>query len=898
MGSGHPTSREKRMGRLAVVASLCALPILIEAGFLYQTPLLQSQLSYINPGYVPLQPLSVPTTYSATINPDIMGNRKHEIYSSHTYMGNRDFASSPVSSYQAGCEDLTSAWHVGETGSSGTIKVKRERSGWDYIWEMEMVYDKPVSFMEVTNGVVDQVSGQRFKITPTTTFARSGLSSDDVKVGFKATYASSDNRPILDTIIINGKYHKCNAASQQPKPKPMRPSLRNRNHPAWPKKIVGLYILLADDDEDGYESNAEWQQDPELFAWQQEAANVLFFTFIHPDTMDIPPSFQKLAATRGTGAPGSVPSNTVIMFAIGGYAYSKDPNPWHWLTSKEAAEKMAEKVAEWPDRYGCDGIDLDLEEGAGSNKIAGPNMVHFVKKLKELAPNIIVSQPTYGYPQVQAEIDVINASWDDKGNKKGVADSIGLMVYEGTQTLQYVKNYAKGADQWGGYGFPITCRAPTNTILLGAKGATSAGAIATLAEAAIKNDYLGIMVWYASIKNGFDYAPGWDASTSNDAIKGYVAAMKRFRQVTGDPTPSKPVEVVVAPEDPKPIQTPAPPQKSTPKPVQTPAPVPKPTPSKPVIAPVVAESGHAAWPKKIMGLYVLLADDTEDGFGTTADWEPKLFPWQQESSNVLFFTFIHPESMEVPEAYKKLAATRGTGAPGSVPANTVIMFAIGGYAYSIKPNPWHWLTSKAAAEEMAEKVAKWPDMYGCDGIDLDLEEGAGSNKIAGPNMVHFVKKLKELNPSIIVSQPTYGWPQVQAEIDVINASWDSNGNSKGVADSIGLMVYQGTTALNYVKNYDSSKRWQGHPISAAVPNNAILLGAKGVTSSNDITTMANKCIQDDLLGIMVWYASVDNGFQYKHSEQWDASISEDSIAGYKSTMNLFRQGGAVPRIYY
>jgi hypothetical protein len=32
------------------------------------------------------------------------------------------------------------------------------------------------------------------------------------------------------------------------------------------------------------------------------------------------------------------------------------------------------------------------------------------------------------------------------------------------------------------------------------------------------------------------------------------------------------------------------------------------------------------------------------------------------------------------------------------------MFAIGGYAYSIKPNPWHWLTSKEAAEKMAEKV--------------------------------------------------------------------------------------------------------------------------------------------------------------------------------------------------
>ena len=124
--------------------------------------------------------------------------------------------------------------------------------------------------------------------------------------------------------------------------------------------------------------------------------------------------------------------------------------PWHWLTSRAAAEEMAEKVARWPEQYGCDGIDLDLEEGAGSNKVAGPNMVHFVRKLKELAPGIIVSQPTYGYPQVQAEIDVINASWDDQGNSNNVADSTGLMVYEGTQAMQYVKNYVSGADQWAG----------------------------------------------------------------------------------------------------------------------------------------------------------------------------------------------------------------------------------------------------------------------------------------------------------------------------------------------------------------------------------------------------------------------------------------------------------------
>ena len=488
--------------------------------------------------------------------------------------------------------------------------MKRDRAarwGVEYIWEMEMVFDKPVMKMEVENGVVDQVSGERFKITPPSRYTVSG--TDDIYINFKAQYdsaAADKDRPVLDTIIINGRSHKCNAAeSQQPQPKPMRPSLRNNYHPGWPSKVLGLYILLADDDEDGYESNAEWE--PELFEWQQTGANVLFFTFIHPDTMDVPPAFQSLAATRGTDAPGAVPANTVILFAIGGYAYSLKPNPWHWLETKEAAEKMAEKVATWRDLYGCDGIDLDLEEGAGSNKIAGPNMVHFVRKLKQLSPDMIVSQPTYGYPQVQAEIDVINASWDADGNSNNVADSIGLMVYEGTQSLQYVKNYVSGADQWGGYGFPIQCRAPSDTILLGAKGSSSSSAISALASAVVQNDYRGIMVWYASVKNGFDYAPGWDASTANDAISGYVAAMNSFRRNMGQPQiqPDRPpIEPVVAQE---PSEFPSvfpvdndqllaveaeeePEEPVDPKPSTTAAP---PAPIRP------SASGHPAWPKKV-----------------------------------------------------------------------------------------------------------------------------------------------------------------------------------------------------------------------------------------------------------------------------------------------------------
>ena len=46
--------------------------------------------------------------------------------------------------------------------------------------------------------------------------------------------------------------------------------------------------------------------------------------------------------------------------------------------------------------------------------------------------------------------------------------------------------------------------------------------------------------------------------------------------------------------------------------------------------------------------------DKQFRFETDADWEPRLYPYQQEGANVLFFTFINPENMKVPESFKKL----------------------------------------------------------------------------------------------------------------------------------------------------------------------------------------------------------------------------------------------------
>merc|ERR1712020_187596 len=52
--------------------------------------------------------------------------------------------------------------------------------------------------------------------------------------------------------------------------------------------------------------------------------------------------------------------------------------------------------------------------------------------------------------------------------------------------------------------------------------------------------------------------------------------------------------------------------------------------------------GPIGLPKYVLGMYILLADDTEDGFHTDSDWNPLLHEYQQDGANVLFLTFINP----------------------------------------------------------------------------------------------------------------------------------------------------------------------------------------------------------------------------------------------------------------
>ena len=118
------------------------------------------------------------------------------------------------------------------------------------------------------------------------------------------------------------------------------------------------------------------------------------------------------------------------------------------------------------------------------------------------------------------------------------------MVYEGDQALLYVKNFAAGSSQWEG--FPIRVRnisiyqtsfkylclqvdVPKDRILLGAKGSTSSRFIMKLAREAVRQDLLGIVVWYCSVQNGLKYAETWDTTGREDSMAGFVEAMDLFK---------------------------------------------------------------------------------------------------------------------------------------------------------------------------------------------------------------------------------------------------------------------------------------------------------------------------------------------------------------------------------
>ena len=94
----------------------------------------------------------------------------------------------------------------------------------------------------------------------------------------------------------------------------------------------------------------------------------------------------------------------------------------------------------------------------------------------------------------------------------------------------------------------------SKAVLVGCRGIASPATISKLAEESVKQDLLGIMVWYvnkdyrflclyiygmhsfvynfsryASVQNGLQYGISWDASMDENSMQGYIDALKYFK---------------------------------------------------------------------------------------------------------------------------------------------------------------------------------------------------------------------------------------------------------------------------------------------------------------------------------------------------------------------------------
>jgi len=284
----------------------------------------------------------------------------------------------------------------------------------------------------------------------------------------------------------------------------------------------------------------------------------------------------------------------------------------------------------------------------------------------------------------------------------------------------------------------------------------------------------------------------------------------------------------------------------------------------------------AQMPIKSTGLYLLLAGDyLSERWHADKNWDPRLHQYQQTNIHVLYFAFINPGTMKVPLSFQSLAATRNTQTWGAVQPNQLILFSIGGAAYSKIVNPWHWLESREAAEAMANQVAYWPGWYGCDGIDIDLESGAGSTKKAGENMIHFVRQLTWMNPGMIINMAVARRPYVWGQMNIINQSWNADRSSNNLVQNIQIMRYKAAESLLFVPNYNQATTAPYGPIvkwwnnkyrpymQSNVPKHSITVGCKGGEADEYVTELADAALSQGLSGIMSWYGSVINGYHFR-----------------------------------
>merc|ERR1712226_1721408 len=85
-------------------------------------------------------------------------------------------------------------------------------------------------------------------------------------------------------------------------------------------------------------------------------------------------------------------------------------------------------------------------------------------------------------------------------------------------------------------------------------------------------------------------------------------------------------------------------------------------------------------------------------------------------------------------------------------------------------------------------------------------------------------------------------------------------------------------SLQYVDNYvHGTTKWEGFPIKVDVPSQKVMVGAGGQASAKTIETLAQAAHDQNLGGIMVWYASVIDSATGKPGNQYSGGAMDASI---------------------
>ena len=272
-------------------------------------------------------------------------------------------------------------------------------------------------------------------------------------------------------------------------------------------------------------------------------------------------------------------------------------------------------------------------------------------------------------------------------------------------------------------------------------------------------------------------------------------------------------------------------------------------------------------PDFIRGVYVDIADSTacviDDNNAcvnsASQNYTPDLNYKFLSQFNVVWLTFLDYD-MKVPPSFKQIKPKL---------TDTIVLYAIGGQAYSDKANiPPTWMTDENEGEQMAANVLNNNNDYGsdyCDGIDLDLETPIMNKKL--PGLLSFIRYIRSKKPQWIVtcavmgSAGNYLYSKDGSEIYNIIAKTfplSSNCTSENLIDTIGLMQYQGVTSLDYVMD------WSGNSVShkscVNVPSNRIIAGLGGQDVTQDYINKI--CDSKDVGGFMLWCFGAPNGPNY------------------------------------